>query len=247
MKIVCFIVVLIEIMKEVHTLNCHTHNNVEDPKPEDCNPDEMCRYTIRKDKDPNKIIRDCMPKDNALGVNIGKCIVTPIWTTCACDTYHCNNYCPTDKCPPPGEPGTKLECDTKCKAEKNDTTPNDATTKNQAKTNPTDDNAQATSEGGPQRTDNSSGATSEDGPQPTEDGTGGTGEDGPQPTEDRSGATAEDAEETQKPTGKASTNSVNLIVVESNQFVLAIWILAILVIRSFYYKQTVTNALFINS
>ena len=223
----------------VHSLECHYYFHGRNPNTTNCQPGDACGYIISLNEGGREeILRQCMPKeDEGSDWIIGKCwIKYNIAMTCACDTDNCNHDCSTDKCPPIASE-EDFKCNTTCKAAEVATT-TDASSTTQKKTDQTDDNARATSEDGPQPTDDSSGATGEDGPEPTEDGTGGTGKDGPQPTEDKSGATADDAEETQKPTGKASTNSAN----QRN-----LWMLATLVIRSFYYKQTVTNALFINN
>ena len=209
-----------------HSLICHVHEQDNEPQSKKCTGWKACSYVILKDGVSNTIKRGCKSNDNE--PQVGKCVNATDITICACDTDNCNNYCSVDKCTIKGpvETQTETECVANCKAtgggpETNDTTPTDATTTNKRKTNSIDDNSLS---------------TNEDGPQPTEEGTGATGEDSPQPTEDRSGDTAEDAEETQKPTGKASANSGNLRVVESNQFVFAILILANLIIRSFYQK-----------
>ena len=233
----------------VQSLNCWEYEQDEEQKSTVCKPDQLCAYTVLKFTTPNNnntIFRTCQSKEG-FQWKMDKCIEDSQGTFCACGTDNCNYYCSAEKCPEPQKEKKKVECEAKCKAaDPTTTTPTDATTTNKIKTNPTDDNARGTSDDGPQPTDDSNGATDEDGPQPTEDGTGATGEDGPQPTEDRSGATAEDAEETQKPTGKASTNSGNLRVVVSNQFLFALLILTTLVIRSSNSYQIVTNALFMD-
>jgi len=217
MKIICFIVVLIEIMKEVNSLECHDYNDDEDPKTKKCEEGEVCGYDIGGyKKPPDMIFRKCMPKGNTgLVWLVGKCIKKPTLTktTCACDTDFCNYNCSVGICPTEERRKEKnVVCNGICKDAVTET-PTDATTTNETKINSIDDNSRATSEDGPQPTDDSTGTTGEEGPQSTEDGIGATGEYVPQPTEDRSGATAEDAEETQKPTAKASTNSGNLRVV----------------------------------
>jgi len=241
MKIICFIVVLIEIMKEVHSLKCYTHKGTKDLEPllndtTECDPGQACGYALdHREESTMPIYRQCLPKEGEVWMwVIGKCLEDKVMTQCACDTDHCNYNCSVGKCPLEPNKEKKFECDGTCMAGGGGTTPTDATTTNNTKTNQTDDNTGATGKDGPQPTDDSTEATGEYGPQPTEDGTGATGEDGQQPTEDRSGATAEDAEETQKPTGKASTISGHLRVVESNSFIFEILILATLVIRSFY-------------
>jgi len=242
MKIACFIVVLCEIMKEVYSLECQVQHNDKEPQTKDCTAGEVCSYTLMHDRDPKDPIpidRGCISiKNDDQRFVMGKCLIRFVATYCTCDTDNCNNNCSADNCkrrfkfdPDKEYPDARQlnewfdeDCDANCTAseigqEKNDSTPTDATTTNKTKPTSKDDDAQS---------------TSEDGSQPTEDGTAATGEGGPQPTEDRSGATEEDAEETQTPTGKPSTNSGNLSVVESNQLVFSLWILAILVIRSFY-------------
>jgi len=239
MKIICFMVIMIEIMKEVHSLKCYNHTDDKDPQPTECKAkNAKCAYVIvHKPKEPKRVERKCIEKDFNRWIS-GKCIKRILTTACTCDADFCNYNCSVGLCPDKVE--TKLvqdkvetqmrkkeECDAICKAaapEENGTTPTDATTKNKTKTNSIDDNAQVTSDDGPEPTDDITGATGEEGPQSTEDGIGATGEDGPQPTEDRSGASAE----TQNPTGRASTTSGNLSV----QFLFALLMLTTLVIRS---------------
>ena len=221
-----------------HALQCYSNANAaEDPVPTDCKDDPFCAY-IEKTEESGKIAitQGCI-HTIAIGDEIleaGKCWKLGSSTVCKCDTDNCNYECSAVNCPE----GMR-ECDANCKAsgegpEKNVTKQTDTTTANETKPNPTDDSAGATSEDGPQPTDDSAIATDEDGPQPTNDITGFTGEEGPQQTGDGAGATAEDAEERQKTTGKAGTNSVNVRVVESDQYVFAVWILVTLVVRSVY-------------
>jgi len=218
MKIICFIVVLIAIMKEIHSLKCLITIDDKDTDSKECEPGGACGYVIDNRK-PNKPYRDCMTKDMQGSLwTMGKCkTISKSRMQCACDTDNCNYNCSVGTCPIKDtverQMGEPEECNAICKAAVPETTPTDALTTNKTKTNSIDDNARATSEDGPQPTDDSTAVTGEDGSQSAEDGIRSTGEDGPQPTEDRSGATAEDAEETQKPTGKASNNSGNLRVV----------------------------------
>jgi len=210
MKVICFIVVLIEIMKEVHSFTCYVHKDDELPKDlKYCEPGEMCSYEMKK-VNPIEIYRGCIPK-HEVDWKLGKCLSNDYVTKCACDTENCNYDCSADKCSNqepddgtvrccdveiggPGGHCTAMQCGTAAGGgpEKNDTTTTDATATNKTKTNPTDDNARSTKDDGPQPTEDSSGATGEDGPQPTEDSSGATSEDGPQPTEDGTGTTGED-------------------------------------------------------
>jgi len=87
MKIICFIVVLIEITKKVHSLQCHVNKQTEEPKPTDCDKinNKFCAIAAIG----NMTARGCMPDGKK--VNCTNIMMDgEKRRTCYCQTKNCN-------------------------------------------------------------------------------------------------------------------------------------------------------------
>jgi len=227
MKIICLIVVLIEITKKVHSLQCHVNKLGTKPTPTDCeaSKEHFCTYDEMK---VGKVARTCMPKGNEKAgckkTTNGE-FVTKI---CFCATDNCNkdlDTCLKESCTTTDPKSRQMtdktngteECPTKCQE----------TVKNDTKT--TEDNAAATSQQGQNPTQGNASGTTKDDQNPTDDTAAATGEEIKQSTGDGAEPTAENVETT-----NGTATSGNQRVVESNQLVVVLWILVTLIFKSLY-------------
>jgi len=203
MKIICFIVVLIEITKRAHSLKCHVNKQTEKPAPTDCNAENNKFCSIAEIG--NKTARGCMPDGRKAGCT-KRMLDGEMRRTCYCLTENCNES--FDTCLKTVEPEKCIEI----------TTPTKATA--------------GTSKNNQTSTENDALGTSKEDQNQTEDNTKATGEGNQQSTGDDAKPTAENDEETQTPTGEPAATGGNQRVVKSNQFVFVLLILVTLIIKS---------------
>merc|ERR1712198_565512 len=74
MRTICFVVLVLEILKEAQSLKCHVNDEGKDPVPTDCKADEVCGHTV-SDMNGGAVIRSCMPPEKlkAGKLEAGKC------------------------------------------------------------------------------------------------------------------------------------------------------------------------------
>jgi len=208
MKIISYILVLIEITKKVHSLKCHDNLLNQEPKPIDCAT--MCAYINLN----GEIARECMPKGNQKAGCTKTTFGMNLTTTCFCAEDNCNHECTASNCknpsPVPNDAKARQmktdgveECEAICK--------NTTDTKTTEGQNSTEDNALGTTKDDKNPTDDSDAATDDDNQQPTGDN---------------------DEAEHAKTTGNPATSRGNERDVESNQFVFVLWLLITLIIKS---------------
>ena len=211
MKIICFIIVLIEITKEgtynylcnqqlivayiikygfpLYDLNLYFLCSVHSLNCSVHEQDEEQQHTVCKLGEPcgYTIVKSKVPNTN--NTIFRSCLTKDGWDwskgKCIITSKDTICACDTDYC------NNYCFAD-KCPEQGEATVACDAkcTAADPATTTPTD--ATTTNKAKTNPTDDNSRATSYDGPQPTYDSTGATDEDGPQPTKDGTGATGED-------------------------------------------------------
>jgi len=228
MKIICFIVVLTEITKKVHSLKCSlgtfdptsiwcSHDFCETGPCRFCQycyADKLCSITELD----GKVDLGCMPEGPEAGCT-ERMVDGEMRKTCYCQEDECNfgfNKClSTIKVENCTQGDATEECAAKCIPVVETTTiqTTAGTTKNNQ--NSTENDALGTSKVDQNSTEDSTRATSEDNQQSTDDGTE---------------ATVENVKETPKPTGKPVATSGNQRAVELNQLVSLLRIIVTLII-----------------
>merc|ERR1712198_194337 len=201
MRTICFVVLVLEILKEAQSLKCHVNEEGKDPVPTDCKVDEVCGHTVNE-MEGGAVGRTCMTKEmlKAAKVEAGKCMqMEGMTTVCACATDNCNHECTAESCKDMGPSARQMNvtvpkpkiCDANCKA------PGGGSGNDDQK--PTGDDGVATAA-------------------PNGDGSKGTGNGG-----DGAAATGDGGD------GTSATGDGIQRVADSKKFVLAFWILTTLV------------------
>jgi len=203
MKILCLIVVLIEITKKAHSLKCHVNKQPDTHAPTECDAENNKFCSIAEIDE--KIARGCMPDGRKAGCT-KRMMDGEMRRTCYCLTENCNESFDTCLKTVDGEKCIEITTPTKTTA---------GTSKNNQTSTKNDDLG-----------------TSKEDQNPTEDDTKATGEENQQSTGDDAQPTAENDEETQTPTGEPAATSGNQRIVKSNQFVFALLMLVTLIIKS---------------
>merc|ERR1712136_265035 len=117
-RIIGFLVLQLEIMREVHSLKCHVNEAGKEPKETECvaPANELCGHVATG----GKIERKCMPKGQ-----IGCTKMGPEVTICLCEADNCNHECTAGtKCEPVKPVARQMAnasdvleiCDAKCNA-----------------------------------------------------------------------------------------------------------------------------------
>jgi len=118
MKIICFIVVLIKITKEVHSLKCHVNEKGDEPVETECKDtnNKLCMYD-KFGKDDKMIARACMSNKDDKGKDLTPgCEESITTTTCYCDKDNCNHACTAKNCKKGSGPADPKTCEADCKA-----------------------------------------------------------------------------------------------------------------------------------
>jgi len=127
MRIIIFLVLLHEILKEVHSLKCHVNKDASDednPVPTDCKTDEICSYSEQEIMNAIVKSRACMPKQNDGTNNTAGTCDKPmnLKIRCFCDADNCNHECTAEKCKKREGKDVPIEllgkeiCEANCKA-----------------------------------------------------------------------------------------------------------------------------------